>query len=94
MQLFLLVIVFIMLSSTIAAEKKKGHAFVAFLWILTAFTKNYTARVGVLPALDDTAFEQLLCSFVDLFALIGLHELFNLFCILVVFAGHHQIHVR
>lgn len=66
----------------------------AFLWILTAFTKNYTVDFIVLPALDDATFEQLLCGFVDFIALIGLHKLFDLFRILVVFTGHHQIYVR
>ena len=83
-----------MLSSTIAAEKKKGHAFVTFLWILTAFTKNYTVGVVVLPALDDAAYELLLWGFVDFIGLVGLNKLFDLFCILVVFTSHHQIHVR
>lgn len=93
MQFFLLVIVLIMLSPTITAEKKKGHAFVTLLWILTVFTKNYTVVLVVLPAFDDAAFEQLLRGFVDLIALIGLNELFDLLGILVVFTGYHQIHV-
>ncbi len=93
MQFFLLVIVLIMLSPTITAEKKKGHAFVTFLWILTAFTKNYTVVLAVLPTFDDATFEQLLRGFVDFIALIGLNKLFDLFRILVVFTGHHQIHV-